>query len=46
MNDAAEASAAEIFAELRPRLIRLAYRMLGSVACTTPGCAGSRLFSA
>ncbi|MGY2810079.1 DNA-directed RNA polymerase specialized sigma24 family protein [Bradyrhizobium sp. USDA 4506] len=32
MTDAAEPSAAEIFAELRPRLIRLAYRMLGSVA--------------
>lgn len=32
MTDAAESSAAEIFAELRPRLVRLAYRMLGSVA--------------
>lgn len=32
MNDAVEPSATEIFAELRPRLIRLAYRMLGSVA--------------
>ncbi|SED69249.1 sigma-70 family RNA polymerase sigma factor [Bradyrhizobium erythrophlei] len=32
MNDAPETSAAEIFADLRPRLIRLAYRMLGSVA--------------
>lgn len=32
MKAATETSAAEIFAELRPRLIRLAYRMLGSMA--------------
>ena len=32
MKEAAETAAAEMFADLRPRLIRLAYRMLGSVA--------------